>query len=323
MYAMKAHAADALQGRPDPGKCETTLSVAIAQKLAGLTAHVGHGGMPSHLSPPTHRWEIASSIVTKLATRCTLGHAIDQAVEQAIQFLTAHQTNPAKADDSFPHLSAAVRLRFQADKLTRALVEARLLTGEAMTDTAEKCNLSFDAVRWYALLFCDVADKLQHRHYIVSQAISPRYWSGYTEDDVDILLKSLAYLKGPVFLDYLLPYFMSPCHIPDRLDTFSLPDLERVKYFASAKAMITALTLPKVNTLPPGVKGSPFKPAIVWRALGDELALAIAEEAHAAARQAVPATLSTASCRYLLESFSGRTRANPVETTPSAGALAG
>jgi hypothetical protein len=251
------------------------------------------------------------------------GDAADRSVTCLTRYLRLRQQNPAKAIEQFPRMSHAVSLRFASDELTRVVLEARLLTGEPVADSAAKCHLPIEVVKWYALLFFSVSDKLRYRQYIISQAIGPRYFTGYAEDDVDILLKSLAYLQGPVFLDYILPYFMSTWHIPDRLDTLTLSELEQLKYFASVKATITALTVPKVATPRPAEMGSAIKTAAQWRGLADEVAEAITEvRAGVGVQMQTHSSLSVASCRCLVTSFAA-TKANLDEESAQDAALAG
>ena len=85
--------------------------------------------------------------------------------------------------------------------------------------------------------------------YIFGEAIGPRYWTGYTEDDVDIIIKSLAYLKGPMFLDCILPYFTTPWSIPDRLDLLSVAELAKLQTMVSIRAMVESMTMPPEKAL--------------------------------------------------------------------------
>jgi hypothetical protein len=290
----------------------------LCRDLAGLTLARDRSARPYHLSPPDHRWEIATSIVAGTASRRMFGDAADRSVTCLTRYLRLRRQSSTKSIEWFPNISHAVRLRFISDDLTRAILEARLLTGEPVSDSAAKCNLPIDVVKWYALLFFAVSDKLRYRQYIISQAVGPRYFTGYTEDDVDILLKSLAYLRGPVFLDYILSFFTTQYRVPDRLDNLTLSELEQLGYFAAMKAMITALTVPKVATLRPGEMGSAIKTAAQWRGLADEVAKAISE---VRARVQAHGSLSVASCRCLVASFVD-TRSHP-EAPAQDAALAG
>jgi hypothetical protein len=264
---------------------------------------------PHRSGPLDRRWELANAIVARAASRRFFGDALDPAVAQAIRFIKLRQKNRPDVLESFPNLSDAFRLRFQANKLTRSVLEARLLSGEPIADSAAKCNLPIDVVKWYRLLFFEVLGRLQCREFIFNIAIGQRYWNGYTEDDVDIILKSMAFLKGPVFLDYLLPYFTTAWQVPDRLDQLPLEQLERLRYMASIKAMIAAITMPVERAITPHDRLLAREPAVRWQGLAAELQELIAMEASTVGRT-VSTSLSQASLMGMIDSFAaGRAEA--------------
>jgi hypothetical protein len=146
-----------------------------------------------------------------------------------------------------------------------------------------------------------VQGRLQCRAFIFNSAIGPRYLTGYTEDDVDIIIKSLAYLKGPMFLDYLLPFFTTAWHIPDRFDQLTVDQLEQLRYMASIKAMIAAMTMPAEKAAPAYARLLAGLPAVQWESLASELKDLIA--AGADVKTVVSNSLSSASIMCLFDSF--------------------
>lgn len=169
------------------------------------------------------------------------------------------------------------------------------------------CSLPVDVVRVYESLFFAVRDKLQHRVHILHQAISPHYSTAYTADDIDIVLKSLAYLKGPLFLDYLLPYFTMPWTIPERLDNLTIAELTALQKMISIRAMIEARTMSSRDGLRAGVRMAVGEAGRRWAALAQELQAVIdgASSASAAQKRLISTvtSLSPASIRGLVDSF--------------------
>ena len=135
---------------------------------------------------------------------------IDGDVRLATRYLRRREKNRVSFPAELGGIHQAWILRHRTDLLTRATLEARLLAGQSIADTAVACNLPAEVIRLYESLFFSVMDRLRHRAYLIAEAISPRYWSGYTAADADIVVKSLAFLKGPMFLKYILPYFTKP-----------------------------------------------------------------------------------------------------------------
>ena len=196
------------------------------------------------LGPPDKNWEIANALVARMAPSSLFREDTNADVTHAMMYLREHAHRHVDFTGPLADLDRAFRVRFVGDRLTRAILEARILSGETAEEISAKCSLPITVCRLYESLFFDVRDKLRHDLYIFAEAIGSRYWSGYTEDDVDIILKSLAYLRGPMFLDHVLPYFTTTWRIPDRLDTLSKTELEQLQYMASMRTLITAMTLP-------------------------------------------------------------------------------
>jgi hypothetical protein len=72
-------------------------------------------------------------------------------------------------------LDRAFRLRFGEDRLTRAILEARILSGETAEEISAKCGLPITVCKLYESLFFNVRNKLAHCVYIFAEAIGTRY----------------------------------------------------------------------------------------------------------------------------------------------------
>ncbi len=141
-------------------------------------------------------------------------------------------------------IAAAHRLHMTADKLARGTLEARLLAGQTIEETAAACGLSAGAVEAYHELFFHVRGSLGAKGYIFSQAIGGKVWYGLTEDDVDVLLKQYAYLKGPFYLEAMLLYFRGEWSVPERLESASREQLERLAIALGIRAVVKVRVLP-------------------------------------------------------------------------------
>ena len=142
------------------------------------------------------RWQIATVIAHRPAPPKYLRKLIDRDVTAAVDYLRTSRNSSDELPDDAADLHHAWTLRFQSDLLTRATVEARLLARQTIEETAAACHLPIAAVRWYASLFFDVQSWLRFPFVIIGDAIGPKYWEGLEENDVDIIVKSLAYFHG-------------------------------------------------------------------------------------------------------------------------------
>jgi hypothetical protein len=146
---------------------------------------------------------------------------------------------------ALPDLEAAFRLHAGPDKLARGILEARLLAGQTIEETAAACGLAPEAVRAYEALFFHVLGKLHSRMYILIQAVGGDLWGGgLTEDDVDVLLKLYGFLKGPIFLEWLIRYFRGGWSAPERLEDASIEQLQELILMLELRALIQARVLP-------------------------------------------------------------------------------
>jgi hypothetical protein len=256
------------------------------------------------------RWQIAIAIVSGMATRWFLRKVIDAEVSLAVRYIRQCQKDSVDFHGELADLHTAWHLRFRADLLTRSILEARLLAGLTVDETAAACELPVAAVRMYESLFFDVSCKLQHRAYIIHHAIGSRYKTGYSADDIDIVLKAVGYFQGPLFLDYILPYFTSPLAIPARLDVLAPSDLRELHKHVQIRATIEARTMSGPKAIKSYARQIAGEPATLWAALAEELrALAqIADQRIAAQARLVSAvtSLSPTSVERLVDSYRHR-----------------
>jgi hypothetical protein len=141
-------------------------------------------------------------------------------------------------------IDAAYQLHATADKLARGTLEARLLAGQTLEEVAAACGLNRAAVEAYHELFFSVRGKLEAEVYILGEAIGEKLWFGLTKEDVDVVLKHVAYLKGPIFLEAVLPYFRGEWSVPERLEGAGRGQLERLAHALLAQALFQARVLP-------------------------------------------------------------------------------
>ena len=147
-------------------------------------------------------------------------------------------------NESFPEVDAAYRLH-KGDRLTRGVVEARLLAGQSSAEVEAAEGLAPDAVEAYAALFFNVVRRLEARSFILAEAIGGRLWDDtLTEEDADILLKLLGYLKGPLFLEDFVRYFRLGIRFPEDPGSASLREIDELATMLQVKAVLQARLLP-------------------------------------------------------------------------------
>ena len=142
-------------------------------------------------------------------------------------------------------INVAYRLYTASNKMDRTVVEARLLAGQTVEETAAACNLPEKVIVAYEKMFFHVLESLNHPIYILFTAVGmPLDDESLTEDDRDILLKFYAYRKGPLFLEDLLRYFRNGIRVPDRLDQASRDELEELVVMLEVEAVVLSRVLP-------------------------------------------------------------------------------
>lgn len=113
---------------------------------------------PDGEHPVDARWQIAWALVCKLATRRLYHRVLDSYVENAVKYIRS--LNSCKTDKDLdriakrmPHLHAAHLLCESSDMPVRGLVEASLLAGMSIQQTAVACNLPAETIEWYEAMF--------------------------------------------------------------------------------------------------------------------------------------------------------------------------
>jgi hypothetical protein len=153
------------------------------------------------LRPVDWRWHLAGFLADGAISR-DLIRRHDPWLERAVRFGATHGADGELAADLDDPISGALRLH-RGDPVAKLEVEARLLAGQSIAEVADRCGLDPETVEAYEALFFDVADHLGRESYILHQAIGPRLQDPAPED-LDVIVKALAYVGGPFVLDAVL-----------------------------------------------------------------------------------------------------------------------
>lgn len=148
----------------------------------------------------------------------------DADLEAGVQFLTAlHRCRTTAAVDQVarrhPHLAVAHTTNTTEPPFGRWLLEARLLTGESLTEVADKLGLQEETVRVYEQFFFSIRDRLHAHSFILTQAIGPPDQRNLTEEDIGVIVKFAAFVCGADVLDSALDCYIQPPVLPVSLDT--------------------------------------------------------------------------------------------------------
>jgi len=203
---------------------------------------------PSHTARPVDaRWQR----VCDLARRAKRARHKwdDDWVRLGLRYLNRLSACSSDADRArlarqMPDLDAAYHLHATAGRLERGVVEGRLLAGQTVEQVAAACGLSTAAVTAYEKLFFQVLGRLDAREFIYIHAVGPKMWTGFEEDDVDLLLKVRGFQRGPLTLELLLNYLRHGLQVPDRLEGAGRERLEELVMMLTTKACVQSRTLP-------------------------------------------------------------------------------
>jgi hypothetical protein len=144
-----------------------------------------------------------------------------------------------------PDVDVAYALRHGADKLARAELEGRLLAGQSIEEVASLCARTPEVVVAYVRLFFDVEGKLDAKLYLLINAVGSRLWDGsLREGDVDLLLKWIAAIKGPILLELMLRYVKHGVVLPERLQAATAEQLEDLALMLRMRALILTVASP-------------------------------------------------------------------------------
>ena len=215
--------------------------------------HLAH---PDNARPIDARWQIARAFVDRLATRHNFRRVFDNYVKLAVTYIKfsdscKSEKDIAKLAKRMPHLHAAYVLRHSNDKLQRGLVEARLVAGLSVEQTAVACNLPPETVEWYEALFFRVVGLLEHRLYILGNVFGWKFYGGATEADVDFMVKRAGFAKGPLMVDLFEKYYAFDWRVVANVHLLDEEGLKELISMIQLKMLILTWILPieKMNAV--------------------------------------------------------------------------
>ena len=182
----------------------------------------------------------------------------DQWVKQGLRYLRrlnrCHEDEARnRLAEALPAIDVAYRLR-HGDPFSRAVVEARLLAGQSISEVASACEMTSEAVGAYEALFFSVLDRREARSFIMIEAMGGNLWDGsLTPEDGGVWMRFFAYLKGPLFLEPLIQYYRG-WTLPERLEDVTAEQLSETVDMLQVRALILSRALP-FPALLPGLKG--------------------------------------------------------------------
>jgi hypothetical protein len=103
-----------------------------------------------------------------------------------------------------PAVLGAHRIRFWGDERFRWQLEARTVGAQPAAEIAERMNLPLDVVEAYEHLFYYVRDRLDDIDWVAAFVFGPRLYTGFSEDDVELIWKLYSYNYGHYFLELML-----------------------------------------------------------------------------------------------------------------------
>lgn len=196
------------------------------------------------------RWKIAKAVSSGMASRRFFRKDMDEWVIQALSYLHALKACQTDADReklaaNMPHLHGAVLLHESPDKVARGTVEARILARQSLEEVAAACGIAVETVQLYERLFFAVIGKLDAWVHIVCNAFGGglKYWE-QSEDDIDVILKTVGFLRGPHMLDAMLRYYTTSWAVPETLEGLSRDQLQELHCMVSMRATVLASVLP-------------------------------------------------------------------------------
>jgi hypothetical protein len=202
---------------------------------------VGSGYTPD---PIDVRWRLAG----RLARHRSAPSGEDAWTVKAAEFLAElvlcqDEGERRQLAEKMPDIEAAYQLS-QADKLTRGLVQGRLLARQSSVEIAAACNLTPEAVEAFHAVFFDVRGLLNNGVYVVTQVIGAEAWSRATEADVDLFLMRLGYRLGPYGVTMAEKYFRCGVTVPERLDGLTKEQLDDLHMLLVVRGIVFNETLP-------------------------------------------------------------------------------
>ena len=140
-------------------------------------------------------------------------------------------------------MDAALQIH-KGEKLTRGALEARILARLPVDQVAAACGLTVEAVQAYEALFFDVREHLAYPDYLIPVVIGPKLHYGIIAEDVDVVLKHVGYVSGPILVDWLVDFYASGLIVPDSLEAASPEEIRTLVRRLRAKALHLVYVLP-------------------------------------------------------------------------------
>jgi hypothetical protein len=197
--------------------------------------------------PVDWRWQKALRL--RAAGRRPSRRRDDALIARAVEFQAAlevcGQRDFRELHQQFGGFAAAYRIHAAAGNslATRWELEARLLiVGEPLEAVAGRMGLEVGEVWWYEALFFNVRDRAGRPNYLMYHGIGRRVYTGFGEDDVEVIWKLGALRGGTRVLEDLMQVFR-PSAVSDRAQLGGFY-AGKQRELAERQAWIAALTLP-------------------------------------------------------------------------------
>jgi hypothetical protein len=104
------------------------------------------------------------------------------------------------------HCLRAFELWSDDSRLTKTVVEARILADETTGEIARKFGIRHGTIEAYEKLFFDVRGKFKHSGYVFCTLLGHEYCDWSTMPSLAVVVKSVAYIYGPWMLDAVLDH---------------------------------------------------------------------------------------------------------------------
>lgn len=190
--------------------------------------------MQDPLRSPAWRYERATEMSQSPGTRFSSKHD-DEMTRDLVKFLFyrkhvyATVQNTRQRDgllfQKFPDYWSAFRIFDLADnEPMRAIMEARLVSGQEYSEIATLMAVPPTAVELYHDLFYMVRDRLTSLDYIASHVIGPVFQAGIEEYNWELMLKYFGYFGGPKLLQAVVYGFQNPMMITNDNDMLTFLD---------------------------------------------------------------------------------------------------
>jgi hypothetical protein len=149
--------------------------------------------------------------------------------------------------EELPAVYEAHRYHYSPDYRTRQEIEARLLTRESFAEIASKLGADPKAIEYYASIFFDVRDALDHRDWVSLMIRSRMRYdeeSGCSRAQAEhgYVMRLFAYFGGPLVLDTLMNPF-GETKPPENAAEFRAWSEEAVTQIVRAMGTVAAATI--------------------------------------------------------------------------------